>query len=95
MLMCISCSSKTAVTENEYNSTVDELYGLDEISYTSYADYVDKIGDKSRVSQVDNTSTYDSNTYRARAYNGSNTYDSKTDDMPLPHIVPNYPHWSP
>ncbi len=83
MLMCISCSSKTAVTEIGYNSVVDELYGLDEISYTSYADYVDKVGDKSRVSQVDNTSTYDSNTYRARAYNGNNTYDSNTDDMLL------------
>lgn len=50
----ISCSSNTAVTNNAVtkatvtktgsNSVVDELYGLDKVSYTTYAEYVDKAG---------------------------------------------------
>ena len=87
MLVCISCSPKTDVTntvvaKNGNNSVVDEIYGLDEVSYTQYAEYVDK----AKGSSPDNSNIADSNIAPSNigdSNTSSNAYNSKTDDMIL------------
>ncbi len=50
MCVCIGCSSNTAVTQTAVtqrgsSSVVNELSGLDKVSYTTYSDYVNKAAD--------------------------------------------------
>ncbi len=80
IFVCISCSSNTAVTNTAVtkttvtktgnNSVVDELHGLDKVSYTTYAEYVDKAGgnldnsngaSKTEVSYIDASNAGSSN----------------------------------
>ena len=100
MLVCISCKTHTVVSQNGNNSTVvdDDIYGISEMSYTQYAEYVENTkgsnSDKSNIgaSHSDNynmgASNYENSNVGAYNTDGYNTYysssyDSKTDDMIL------------
>lgn len=95
----ISCSSntaltntavtKTTVTKTGSNSVVDELHGLDKVSYTTYAEYVDKAGDNvaNKAEESNSSITYisdseDSHPYNYNPYNNSR-YGSSKDDLML------------
>ena len=104
IFVCISCSSKTAITETavtktENNSVVDELYGLDEVSYTTYAEYVKKARESNidnstpSASNVDYSNKEAPNTYQPKTYY-TKGFDSKTDDMILIYYGnKNRPKW--
>ena len=89
VLVFVGCSPKTdvtntVVTNNGNNSVVDEIYGLNEVSYTQYAEYVDKAGKNNTSYSNANYSDADySNTdYSNTDYSNSNySYNSNSDDM--------------
>ncbi|MBO4722778.1 MAG: DUF4855 domain-containing protein, partial [Muribaculaceae bacterium] len=106
MLLCISCSSntpvtKTAVTQTSVsqtgnNSVVNDLHGVDKVSYTTYAEYVGKAGEANTNNLNTETSNTGASSYtyietsnpgEANSDNYStsysNSYSSPIDDMIL------------
>ena len=88
MLACIGCKTNTVVSQSKNNSVVDDIYGLDKVSYTQYAEYVEKSKgsnfDNSNIG-IANSDASDSEVSNSDDYNTYYpiTYDSKTDDMML------------
>ncbi len=105
MFMCISCSSNTPVTKTDVtktsinqtgnNSVVNDLHGLDKVSYTTYAEHVDKareatdnsnIGasntEASSPSYIEESSHDAANNNNYSSYY-SNSYTTPIDDMIL------------